>query len=59
MNRIAILEGYTMPKHRRKKSHKGGVKKQQSKMKTCAGAWKRSGKRGKYTSFMKACLRKK
>lgn len=59
MNRIAILEGYSMPKHRRKsRKSSGGVKKMQSKMKTCAGKWRKSGKRGKYTSFMKACLRK-
>lgn len=58
MNRIAILEGFAGPfgAHKRRK-HKGGRKHMQSKMKACAHKWKRSGKHGKYTSFMKKCLK--
>lgn len=54
--RITIFEGYTMARHKKRRS--SGAKKQQSKMKSCASAWKRSGKKGKYTTFMKSCLRK-
>jgi len=66
-NRIAIYDGYGVPagfagKRRKKRSSKsrsrGGAKKQQSKMKSCAVKWKRSGKRGSYRSFMKGCLKK-
>lgn len=65
-NRVVIQEGYSMPfagHRRRRKSHRRGrfssaAKRQQNKMKVCAGKWRRSGKRGKYTSFMKSCLNK-
>lgn len=33
-------------------------RRQQSKMKSCAVAWKRSGKRGSYRAHMKRCLKK-
>jgi len=66
-NRVVIQEGYSMPfaGHRRKRRHhrrgrrfSGAMKRQQNKMKSCAAKWRRSGKRGKYTSFMKSCLNK-
>lgn len=65
-NRVVIQEGYSLPfeayRRRKRRSHKrrgfsGGAKRQQSKMKSCAKQWKRSGT-GKYTSFMKRCLKK-
>lgn len=61
MNRVVIQEGYVLPfaGHKRRKAPKSaGAKRQQSKMRSCAKSWKRSGKRGKYTSFMKSCLKK-
>lgn len=63
MNRVVIQEGYTLPfaglkKRRAKKS--GGLKRQQSKMKSCAKQWKRvrAGKSVSYVRFMKSCLKK-
>lgn len=61
MSRIVIQEGYSLPfdgVKRRRRSMPAAVKRQQGKMKSCANQWKRSGKRGKYQSFMKACLKK-
>lgn len=67
MNRVVIQSGYSLPSafagaSKRKRSDgrgkSAGAKRQQSKMKKCAASWKRSSKRGKYTSFMKSCLRK-
>lgn len=61
MNRVVIQEGYGIPfaaYKRKRRAKSGGAKRQQSKMKVCARKWKSSGKRGKYTSFMKSCLRK-
>jgi len=62
MAKISILEGYGNPfsayRRKRRKSRKGGRGKQVAKMRSCAAKWRKSGKRGKYTSFMKACLRK-
>lgn len=73
MNRILVLEGYRNPfggpaprtnlKHlggssmsRRRRSYRG-MKAQQSKMKSCAAEWRRSGKRGSYMAHMKRCLK--
>lgn len=73
MNRILVLEGYRNPfgdSHRRINTQSLGgttmrrrrstrsVKKQQSKMKSCAASWKRSSKRGSYRVFMRSCLKK-
>lgn len=59
MNRVVIQEGYSMPVsfdgHRRRRSS-GGPKHMQNKMKSCAKKW--NGK-GKYTAFMKHCLKAK
>lgn len=58
MAKIAIYDGYGVPgfgAHRRKR--KGGPKRMKDKMKACAKKWKHSRKHGKYTSFMKKCLR--
>lgn len=60
MNRVVIQEGYTLPfdgtrrKRRSSRRRSGGLKRQQSKMKACAKRW--NGK-GKYTAFMKKCLK--
>lgn len=62
MNRVVIQEGYSLPfdgtrrrrSHRRRRRSSGGMKRQQSKMKACAKKW--NGK-GKYTAFMKKCLK--
>ena len=56
-NRITIYEGYNMPDFGKYKSRRRGLKKMATKMKTCARKWKSSGKRGKYVSFMKSCLK--
>lgn len=62
-NRVVIQEGYTLPfssfdgYKRRRRSHRrmsGGMKRQQSKMKSCAKKW--SGK-GSYRAHMKKCLK--
>ncbi len=53
MTRIGILQGLKMARRKRRTRTK-----QSSKMKTCAVKWKRSGKKGKYTSFMRTCLKK-
>jgi hypothetical protein len=63
MNRVVMQEGYGIPfaAYKRKKRSapkSAGAKKQQNKMKACARDWSKSGKRGKYTSFMKSCLKK-
>lgn len=65
MNRIAIYDGYTVPKmdgfagkKRRKSRRRGGPAKQKQKMKSCARKWRSSGKRGSYRSFMTSCLSK-
>jgi len=66
-NRITIQSGYELPfddfgKVRRKRrsskrrSMSGSLKVQQNKMKSCAKAWNKSGKRGSYRAFMKKCL---
>jgi hypothetical protein len=60
-NRVVIQEGYSMPvafdgHKRRRRSRRGGPVAQQNKMKSCAKKW--NGK-GKYTSFMKHCLKSK
>ncbi len=44
---------------RKKRRSSGALKKQQGKMKSCAAQWNRSSKKGKYTSFISKCLRKK
>lgn len=55
MSRIAILEGYGLPRTlRRRKRRTSG---QQAKMKKCATKWKRSTQRGKYVVFMRKCLK--
>lgn len=59
MNRVVIQEGYSLPfagasRRRRSSRGSGGLKRQQSKMKACAKKW--NGK-GKYTAFMKKCLK--
>lgn len=70
-NRIAIQEGYVLPFHAyggkrkavRSHSRRGhgpksaAYKAQQSKMKTCAGKWRSSGRRGSYRAFMSSCLK--
>ncbi|MFZ2152125.1 MAG: PsiF family protein [Minisyncoccia bacterium] len=57
-NRVVIQEGYSMPVafdgHRRRSRRRGGPVAQQNKMKACAKKW--NGK-GKYTTFMKSCLK--
>ena len=65
MTRIIVLEGYTNPfggysRRGNQQHHLGGstMKKQQSKMKKCAVAFKRGGKRGSYRAFMRRCLKK-
>lgn len=71
MNRILVLEGYTNPfggpAPRTRSKHLGGskmarrkssVKRQQSKMKSCAASWRRAGKHGSYRAHMKRCLSK-
>lgn len=60
MNRVVIQEGYSLPfdayrRKKRRKARRGGS--QQNKMKTCAGKWRRSGKRGSYRAFMRKCLK--
>ncbi len=64
-NRVVMQEGYDLPfdAYRRKKRRSGAkrkfsgaMKRQQSKMKVCAGKWRKSGT-GKYTSFMSRCLK--
>lgn len=59
MNRILILEGYVNPfgGSRRTSTRSKPMKRMQSMMKKCALKWKRSGKRGKYTAFMRKCLK--
>lgn len=70
MNRIVIQEGYTLPfagasRRKRRPARRarrsgrrmpGAVKRQQGKMKACAKKWNAHGT-GKYTSFMKKCLK--
>lgn len=70
MNRILVLEGYTNPfgdSRRKSQHHLGGTMRrrrsyrgvsQTSKMKSCAAEWRKSGKSGKYISFMRSCLKK-
>ena len=63
MNRIAIYDGYAVPKMdgfagKKRKKSRGGPAKQKAKMKSCARKWRSSGKHGKYTTFMKNCLSK-
>lgn len=58
-NRVVIQEGYSMPvafAGARRRRSRGGPIAQQNKMKACAKKW--NGK-GKYTAFMKSCLKKK
>ncbi len=62
-NRVVIQEGYSMPvafdgarRRRRRRRSSGGPKHMQTKMKSCAKRW--NGK-GKYTTFMKHCLKSK
>lgn len=57
-NRVVIQEGYSMPSPfdgvRRRGRRRGGPVAQQNKMKSCAKKWNR---KGKYTAFMKKCLK--
>lgn len=60
MNRVVIQEGYSLPvsfdgTRRRRSSGRRPPVAQQNKMKACAKKW--NGK-GKYTAFMKKCLKK-
>jgi len=63
MNRVVIQEGYSLPfagtrrrRHHRRRHHMhGAMKRQQSKMKSCAAKW--NGK-GSYRAHMKRCLKK-
>lgn len=65
MTRIIVLEGYTNPfggysRRGNQQHHLGGstMRKQQSKMKKCAVAFRRSRKAGSYRAFMRKCLKK-
>jgi hypothetical protein len=59
-NRVVIQEGYATPAAfdgaRRRRRSSGGAKAQQSRMKVCAKQWNG---RGKYTTHMKSCLKKR
>ena len=73
LTRILVLKGYTNPfgdspkpkkrgKTMKRRSSKRkmsyGMTRQASKMQSCAREYKAEGKPGKYTSFMKKCLKK-
>jgi hypothetical protein len=58
-NRVVIQDGYSLPfdGYKRKRRASGGLKRMQSKMRTCASKWRSSGKKGSYRAHMTRCLK--